>query len=359
MEKKTVMTVSGIRPDFIRMASIFKLLDENFNHILVHTGQHYDELLSGVFFKDLNIRPPDYTLTTGTSGGTHYHQLGYLSVAIMELIKNNDLKPDIIIFLGDSNTVCAALPLRKEGYTIGHIEAGMRSYDKRMLEEINRTVCDHCSHILFVYHDEYKKQVERENITENVHVVGNTIVEVCKPFIPKIEKRNDMILVDIHRPENYKYKHRMQNIIHYVNECATKYNLPVKMLNFFGTGKCLQEFDIEMGQIELIDLLSYKTYLDTIYHCKFIVSDSGTGQEEPALCNTPVIVPRDYTERPQSIEFNCSIMLKADDLSNCEKTYTWLHQHFENEIKMGVEWLGLGTTAKLVIEKLHDFFDAK
>ena len=107
----------------------------------------------------------------------------------MELIKNNDLKPDIIIFLGDSNTVCAALPLRKEGYTIGHIEAGMRSYDKRMLEEINRTVCDHCSHILFVYHDEYKRQVERENITENVHVVGNTIVEVCKQFIPKIEKK--------------------------------------------------------------------------------------------------------------------------------------------------------------------------
>lgn len=356
MEKKTVMTVSGIRPDFIRMSSIFKQLDENFNHILVHTGQHYDELLSGVFFKDLDIRPPDYTLTTGTSGGTHYHQLGYLSVAIMELIKNNDLKPDIIIFLGDSNTVCAALPLRKEGYTIGHIEAGMRSYDKRMLEEINRTVCDHCSHILFVYHDEYKRQVERENITENVHVVGNTIVEVCKQFIPKIEKKNNMILVDIHRPENYKYKHRMQNIIRYVNECSTKYNLPVKMLNFFGTGKCLKEFDIELGQIELIDLLSYKTYLDTIYHCKFIISDSGTGQEEPALCNTPVIVPRDYTERPQSIEFNCSIMLKADDLSNCEETYTWLQQHFENKITMGVEWLGSGITSQLVIEKLHDFF---
>lgn len=357
MVKKTVMTVSGIRPDFIRMASIFKSLDENFNHILVHTGQHYDELLSGVFFKDLEIRPPDYTLTTGTSGGTHYHQLGYLSVAIMDLIKNNDLKPDIIIFLGDSNTVCAALPLRKEGYTIGHIEAGMRSYDKRMLEEINRTVCDHCSHILFVYHDEYKRQVERENITENVHVVGNTIVEVCKPFIPTIDKRKDMILVDVHRPENYKYKHRLQNIIHYANECANKYNLPVKMLNFFGTCKSIKDFDIDLGQIEMIDLLSYKKYLDTIYHCKFIISDSGTGQEEPALCNTPVIVPRDFTERPQSIEFNCSIMLKSDDLSNEKETHEWLSKHFNNELLIDTKWLGNGSTSELVIKHLHEFLN--
>ena len=85
------MTISGIRPDFIRMANIFKRLDQEFNHILVHTGQHYDQLLSGVFFDDLNIRPPDYTLNTGKEGGTHYHQLSYLSVAIMDLIKDNNL----------------------------------------------------------------------------------------------------------------------------------------------------------------------------------------------------------------------------------------------------------------------------
>ena len=195
--KKTVMTVSGIRPDFIRMSSIFKKLDENFNHILVHTGQHYDKLLSDVFFEELDIRKPDYTLETGQNGSTHYHQLSYLSVAIVELIKNKNLNPDIIIFLGDSNTVCASLPLRKEGYIIGHIEAGMRSFDKKMLEEINRTTCDHCSHILFVYHDEYKKYLYNENIKDNVHVVGNTIVEVCKPFVQNISKRKDMILMFI------------------------------------------------------------------------------------------------------------------------------------------------------------------
>ena len=224
-------------------------------------------------------------------------------------------------------------------------------------EEINRTVCDHCSHIHFVYHDEYKRFLENENIKENVHVVGNTIVEVCKPYIPTIKKKNDMILVDIHRPENYKYKHRMENIIKYANDCSKKYDLPVKMLKFFGTCKYLKEFNIDTENIELIDLLSYKKYLDTIYHCKFIISDSGTGQEEPALCNTPVIVPRDFTERPQSVEFNCSIMLKLDDLSNDKETHEWLSKHFNNELLIDTKWLGNGSTSELVIKHLHEFLN--
>ena len=354
---KTVMTVSGIRPDFIRMSAIFKKLDDDpdINHILVHTGQHYDDLLSGVFFKELEIRKPNYILDTGKQGGTHYNQLGYLSVAIMRLIDNEQLKPDIILFLGDSNTVCAALPLRKEGYIIGHIEAGMRSFDKRMLEEINRTVCDHCSHIHFVYHDEYKRFLENENIKDEVHVVGNTIVEVCKPFIPTEQKRKNMILLDIHRPENFKHKMRMNNIIHYANLCIQKYRVAVKMLNFGRTTKYMEEFDIDLGKVELVDLMAYKEYLTTIYHCNFIISDSGTAQEEPAIFNTPVIVPRDFTERPQSVEGNCSYMLNVNDDSKFEDSWNWLSKIESKELTMDVKWLGEGNTSKLVVSQLKMF----
>jgi len=355
--KKNVMTVSGIRPDFIRMSEIFKKLDTEFNHILVHTGQHYDKLLSDVFFQELDIRNPDYILETGQNGGTHYHQLSYLSTAIMDLIKDKNLKPDIIIFLGDSNTVCASLPLRKEGYIIGHIEAGMRSFDKKMLEEINRTTCDHCSHILFVYHNEYKKYLENENIKNNVHVVGNTIVEVCKPFVPIIPKHNDMILIDIHRPENFKYKERLKNIIKYGNLCSTKFNLPVKMLKFHGTCKFLNEYEIKLGNIELIDLLPYKKYLDTVYHSKFIISDSGTGQEEPAFFNTPVIVPRDFTERPQSVDGNCSFMLNANNLENTDLSFDYLNNIFNKKITIDTTWMGEGNTSQLIINKLKEFLN--
>lgn len=357
MKSKTVMTISGIRPDFIRMSAIFKKLDQHFNHILVHTGQHYDQLLSDVFFDELEIRKPDYILNTGKSASNHYEQLGYLSTAVINLIKNNNLTPDIIIFLGDSNTVCSALPLRKEGYIIGHIEAGMRSFDKHMLEEINRTVCDHCSHILFVYHDEYKKYLENENIKQNVHVVGNTIVEVCKPFISNEPKRLDMILVDIHRPENFKHENRLKNIIKYANLCGEMYGLPVRMLKFYGTCKKLQECDIDLQNIELIDLMPYKKYLDTVYHCKFLISDSGTGQEEPAFFDTPVIVPRDFTERPQSVDANCSFMLKCEDLSNAQESFDYLEKIFNKEYTIDTKWLGEGNTSDLIIEHLKTFLN--
>ena len=141
---KTIITVTGIRPDFIRMSEIFKKLDQNFNHILIHTGQHFDKLLSDVFFDELEIREPDFNLNIGGKDKEHFHQTGDLSIKLIETIRKEKLNPDLVIFLGDSNSVCSAMSLKKEGYKIAHIEAGMRSYDKRMLEEINRIVCDHC-----------------------------------------------------------------------------------------------------------------------------------------------------------------------------------------------------------------------
>jgi UDP-N-acetylglucosamine 2-epimerase (non-hydrolysing) len=353
---KTIITITGIRPDFIRMSEIFKKLDQNFHHILIHTGQHYDKLLSDVFFDELNIRKPDYILETGKNSSNHYQQLSYLSTAIIDLIKDKNLNPDLILFLGDSNTVAVSLPLKKEGYKIGHIEAGMRSYDKRMFEEINRTVCDHCSDLLFVYHEDYKKQLEKENILNNVFVVGNTIVEVCKPFISNISKKKDMILVDIHRPENFKYKDRMINIIQYANECGKKFNLPVKMLKFYGTCKVVEEFKLDLGDIEWMDLMSFKNYLNTIYHCKFIISDSGTGQEEPALMKTPVIVPRDFTERPQSTKSNCSYMLNVNDLSNQEKSFEWMDDYENERLEIDVSWLGDGRTSDAIMNILLEYF---
>tara|TARA_Y100000816_G_C26108154_1_gene589789 strand:- start:5823 stop:6965 length:1143 start_codon:yes stop_codon:yes gene_type:complete len=367
--KKTIMTVSGIRPDFIRMSEIFRKLDDSnwANHILVHTGQHYDELLSGVFFKELNIRKPDYTLNTGSEKGKHHHQLGYLSVAIIELIEKENLKPDIILFLGDSNTVCAALPLRKEGYIIGHIEAGMRSFDKRMLEEINRTVCDHCSHIHFVYHPEYKRFLENENIdSKDIYVVGNTITEVCLPYVPTIPKRRDMILVDIHRPENFKYQKRMTAILKYAAMSSIMFNIPVKILDFKRTTAAINEYGLEnmilgegyhtdQGSIEMIDLMSYRQYLDCIYHCKFIISDSGTAQEEPALFGTPVVVPRDYTERPQSVTYNCSYMFNANSLEKANESWEWVKSVDAGVTKMDTRWLGDGKTSELVVSGLRSY----
>jgi len=352
---KTIVTITGIRPDFIRMSEIFKKLDTNFNHILIHTGQHYDKNLSDVFFSELHIRAPDYTLDTGKNASNHYEQLAYLSVNIPKLFKDKNIKPDLILFLGDANTAAASLPLKKGGYKIGHIEAGMRSGDKRMLEEINRTVCDHCSDILFVYHDDYKTNLFSENIKKNVFVVGNTIIEPVSVFIDKITlqaKKSNLILMDIHRPENFLYKERLESIIKFGNECCNKYNLPIKILYFKRLDDSIRKWDIELDNIEMVPLMSYMDYLTTVYNSRFIISDSGTGQEEPALLGTPVIVPREYTERPQSYINNCS-----KKYSNCNsEVFDWIESIENKTISMNTDWLGDGQTSDLIVKHIHDFF---
>lgn len=356
---KTILTVTGIRPDFIRMSEIFKKLDQNFNHILIHTGQHFDKLLSDVFFEELEIREPDYNLNIGGAKKEHFHQTAELSIKLIELIRSKNLSPDLIIFLGDSNSVVSAVSLKKEGYKIAHIEAGMRSYDKRMLEEINRIVCDHCSDYLFVYHENYKQKAIKENIKkESIHVVGNTIVEVVRTHVPKEDKRQDKIILDIHRPENFKYKERLKNIIQYANQVSKIYNLPVYMLGFGRTKLSIKEFGLDLGVVELIDLLPFKSYVNEVYHSKFIISDSGTAQEEPAILKTPVIVPRDFTERPESVNNNCSFMLDVNTYENFswKKSIEWLESDFKNH---NVEWMGEGTTSNQIINILKQILQGQ
>jgi len=356
---KTIVTVTGIRPDFIRMSEIFKKLDKEFNHILIHTGQHYDDLLSGVFFEELKIRKPDYNLSIGGPGKEHFHQTANLSISLIELFREKSINPAIILFLGDSNSVVSSVALKKEGYKIGHIEAGMRSGDKRMLEEINRMVCDTCSDLLFVYHENYKEKLEKENIIEGVHIVGNTIVEVAKKLIKNRrefldEPENNQIILDIHRPENFNYKHRLKNIIEFTHWISAVYKLPVKMLEFGRTKNKIEEYGIDLRNIEVVPLMSYKNYMGAVYNSKFIISDSGTAQEEPAILNTPVLVPREYTERPESLECNCSMMINMEEEYNDDwyDSLKWL-KNSKNLMHSG--WLGNGMTSTKIIEILKNY----
>ena len=357
--KKTVVSITGIRPDFIRMKTVFKLLDKNFNHILVHTGQHYSSMLSDVFFKELKIRKPDYNLSIGSKKNEHFHQLSNLSVRIIELIRKEKINPSCIIFLGDSNSVAASIALKKEGYKIAHIEAGMRSHDKRMLEEINRIVCDHCSELNFVYHKDYKKNLLNENITsKNIFIVGNTIKDIAKEFVPSITKKNkqnNFILADIHRPENFKYKERLKKIFILLNKYSRHFNMPVYLINFSRTIAMAKKFNLKYGKIQIIDLMSYKHFLNKQYHSFFLVSDSGTAQEEASLFKTPVITPRDFTERPQSMEYNCSYLFKINNFNNSYKSsIIYLNNIKSLRIKINSNWLGDGKTALKIIKILKN-----
>jgi UDP-N-acetylglucosamine 2-epimerase len=356
-KEMNVLTVVGIRPDFIRMSKIFTKLDEHFNHTLIHTGQHYDEILSNVFFDELKIRKPNYNLGIGGNGKEHFHQTSELTIKLIELIRSKNLNPDIICFLGDSNSVISSVALKKEGYNIVHIEAGMRSHDKRMLEEINRIVCDHCSDYLFVYHMNYLNNIVAEGLNiNNIFVVGNTIVEVVKDYTDELftkPKQLDHIVLDIHRPENFNYRNRLNNILIFANKCIDKYSIPVFMLDFGRTINKIKEYGLEIGKVQIVPLMSYKQYLQSAYDSKFVISDSGTAQEELALLNTPVIVPRDYTERPESVQNNCSYMIDVNDIN-----YTWDNSflYIDSKVKMNVKWLGDGTTSDKIVKVLTNIY---
>lgn len=280
---KTVMVVGGIRPDWVRLSEVIRKLDAepSIKMVLVHTGQHFDPGLSDVFFEDLDIREPDFNLGCGGPDKTHYEVVGEVTNKLINnVINQRGIHPDIILFLGDSNSVVCSVALKKEGYTIGHIEAGMRSGDRRMLEETNRIVCDHCSDVLFVYHQDYANNLRHENIWNGVHVVGNTIVEVAKKYGKLLfdrEKSGGFILLDIHRPENFRDKHRLLSIFEYAHACNREYKVPVKFVRFDRTIKCLYEFGIDgvlrQDWLEISPLMSYTEFLAAQYNSLFMISN--------------------------------------------------------------------------------------
>jgi len=358
-----IVTITGIRPDFIRMSQVFKKLDDHpkIDHYMIHTGQHFDKLLSDVFFQDLNIRKPDYNLSSGGMGKEHYHVSAEASIRAIDVIRK--IKPDYVMFLGDANTVSLCLSIKRDGWKIAHIEAGMRNGDEWMPEEINRIACNHVSNILFAYHSDNRDNMLRENISaDRIHVVGNTIVEVCQPFIEKfknVQKREDFILVDIHRSENIGYgsisaiEQKLRNIVEYVNECIVRYGIPAKMLKFGRTFREIERFKIDLGAIEVIDLMGYNDFMESQYHCKFMISDSGTAHEEPALLNTPVIAPRRFTERPQSIKYHCSAMINTDERDiSWEYSHLFLEKWWNGTLKPDISWLGDGKTSDRIVELL-------
>lgn len=354
---KTIVTITGIRPDFIRMRNVFRELDKSFNHIMVHTGQHYDDALSKVFFEELEIRKPDYTLDTGVSSKTQYEQLAYLSTAIIELFKNQNIKPDLILFLGDSHSVAASLPLFKEGYKIGHIEGGMRSYDRRMPEETNRVVCDYTSDFVFVYTPLYKERLIKENKDpNNIYVVGNTITEITNEYMPKGERKRDYILADIHRNENLSSPEQYDYILQYLSHVAEKSGLPVKLVKFNRALKLAEKDNLfaKYKNIELIGPYGFLKYLELQYHAYGVISDSGTSQEECPLLGVPAAIPRNFTERPESVENGNSILVgEHNDLDQMvAQTLNFFKNYKTSPAK--IAWLGDGTTSKQIVKILQE-----
>jgi UDP-N-acetylglucosamine 2-epimerase (non-hydrolysing) len=310
-----------------------------------------------VFFQDLSIRQPNYTLSTGVSSQNHYEQLAYLSVELPRLLQREKLQPEIILFLGDSNSALVSAPLFKEGYRIGHIEGGMRSYDRRMPEEVNRVICDYVSDLVFVYTPLYKQRLMLENKPEAaIFVVGNTILEVVRKFMPAGPRTRDYIVADIHRNENLKTPQQLRHILVYLNALGEALQRPVRLIKFNRAVRIIEQHHLLDGlpRVRLDGPYGFLNYLNLQYHARCVVSDSGTAQEECPIFGVPVMVPRCFTERPESVENGNSILIgETKPIEEMvEASLRFLDTYSISDQRLA--WLGRGDTAATIVAILKE-----
>ncbi|MDC1175104.1 UDP-N-acetylglucosamine 2-epimerase (non-hydrolyzing) [Bacteriovoracaceae bacterium] len=302
----------GTRPEIIKMSPVVKeLQSRNINFILIHTNQHYDVELDKVFFEELELPRPDYELHP-QSLKDHSHQIGNIMIKMEEVLKKE--RPDLLLVQGDTNSVLASsLVASKLNIPIGHIEAGLRSYDRSMPEEVNRILTDHMSELLFAVTDKQKEILIEEGIqTDKVFIVGNTVVdvikncfnedEISKALIEKLHlKQKEFILFTAHRASNVDTEDSLNEIILCLEELVihNKVVWPIHPR----TLDHLKNFNLSIPkEVLVIKPIGHKDFLSLIKCSSLVVTDSGGIQEEACVLRTPCITLRENTERPETLD---------------------------------------------------------
>ncbi len=288
---------------------------------VLHTGQHYSYEMDRIFFEELSLPLPDYNLDVGS--GTHAEQTGAIMTGIEKVFLQDS--PDVVLVQGDTNTVLAGgLVGAKMHIPVGHVEAGLRSYDRRMPEEINRVVVDHVSDYLFAPTEDSCQNLVREGIDgSKIFITGNTVVDALlqnreiaggkSPILKKLGLTSGQyLLVTAHRSENVDEKTRLKMIISGIRQVSEVYGLQVIFPMHPRTQKMMQEFNISSEGICIISPVGYLDFLELEAHAWLILTDSGGVQEEACILQVPCITLRENTERPETVDVGGNILAGSD-----------------------------------------------
>lgn len=327
-----ILTVLGTRPEIIRLSRIIPKLDKVCKHILVHTGQSYDENMSGVFFKELELRQPDYYLDVGSE--TFGQQIASIMANVEEVILKE--KPDRLLILGDTNSALSAFMAKRMGIPVYHMEAGNRCFDNRVPEEVNRCVIDHSSDIHMPYTERSRANLLREGIASNqIFVIGNPIYEVLKNYKGetnilaelRIEKK-EFILVTAHRQENVDDKQRLISLLIACSNLTKDY--AVIFSRHPRTAKMMQTFSMDFPSIIFHKPFGFADFLELERNAKCVITDSGTVQEECCILKIRCVTIRDTTERPETVECGSNILsgVGVSSITKC----------VEIALSRGVDW---------------------
>ena len=306
-----VLSVVGARPNFVKLAGVEPWFSKMFDHVVVHTWQHYDYELSRVFFEHLDIREPDYYL--GVGSGSHGYQIGEIVKRLEEVLFKE--RPDLVVVYGDTNsTLAGALAAVKAGFRVAHVEAGLRSFDMSMPEEVNRRVTDHVSYLLFAPTENAVRNLKRENVLGKIYLTGDVHVDVLNRWMPIVDKRSrildlldvvpgEYIVVTVHRAENTDNPVNLGNIVKALLNIPYRIVFPVhpRTRNALGRMGLLRKLE-ESENIVLTKPLGYIDFIKMVKHSWKVITDSGGVQREAYLLGIPCIVLRDRTEWVELVE---------------------------------------------------------
>jgi len=316
-----IAVVLGTRPEIIKMAPVIRELGRRkASFFILHTGQHYSYNLDRVFFEQLGLPQAKYNLEVGS--GSHAEETAKILTGVEEVLRKET--PDAVLVEGDTNSVLAgALAATKLHIKVGHVEAGLRSYDRQMPEEINRTLTDHCSDFLFAPTGKAKAILLGEGISEDkIFVTGNTIVDAIYQNLEIAgEKGNTLdtlnskpkeyFLVTLHRQENVDNQARFTSILEGLDKVATSFHLPVIYPIHPRSRKMMSVFHLEPRNLTLIDPVDFFGFLQLESNARLILTDSGGVQEEACILKVPCVTLRDNTERPETIEVGANVLAGA------------------------------------------------
>lgn len=316
-----VMTVLGTRPEIIRLSLVIDLLDRACEHVLVHTGQNYDERLDRIFFEELGVRAPDVNL--GVRGAGFGDQMGQILARIEPVFLER--RPDRLLILGDTNSGLTALVARRLGIPVYHMEAGNRCYDDRVPEEVNRRTIDHASSVLLPYTQRSRENLLREGFAnDRVVVTGNPIKQVidhhaervaASGVLDEMEVRpREFFLATLHRAENVDRADKLGALVGALERLAAEYGFPVVCSVHPRTRSKLDRFgiDAERPGFRFVAPLGLFDFIRLEREAFCVLSDSGTVQEEACLFGVPNVTLREVTERPETVECGSNFLAGSD-----------------------------------------------
>lgn len=312
-----ILTVVGARPQFVKAGAVSRILREKHVEVLVHTGQHYDERMSEVFFKELDIPEPDYNLEVGSAG--HSVQTGEMLIRMEPIFERE--KPDWVLVYGDTNsTLAGALVASKLHIPVAHVEAGLRSFNREMPEEINRVLTDHVADLLFCPAQKAVDNLKLEGVTSGVHIVGDVMYDAVLRHSKRSEKKSTILnslnlkskqflLATVHRASNVDNTNTLPNILETFSMFGETVLFPVHPRS----RKAIQVAGVTPGvNIKLIEPVGYLDMLWLEKNARLILTDSGGVQKEAYWFGTPCVTLREETEWVETVEAGWNVVVGTE-----------------------------------------------